>query len=359
MLLPAYDFDFLIAQSEMGAVYKACQRSLERDVAIKLLPRMLGNDPLFRDSFEAEAKAMARLSHTYLIKVFDYGEADGLLYIVMEYVHGSSLFNSANGKKIDPHQAVEIVLKASRGLAHAHENGIVHRDIEPANIFLNQKCEPKIGNFGLARPTGHQSVSLDMIVPGYAAPEVLSHPDQADLRSDIFAMGTILKEMLTGLSANGEAFKNTACEDARIAAICTKATAEEPSMRFASVGEFCQSLESWQRLGQTKQHQAAPNRPSIPPSRQVPLPRREASTLRRPSPPTANTGASNWKLWKNCAVIAALLAAVPLTGKIYQKSQEVASQEMLVTVKSTLKPIDSAKRAEGRQRMGELAYSSK
>lgn len=232
-LLPAYEFDFLIARGGMGAVYKARQLSLDRDVAIKILPPKLGGDLLFRESFETEAKAMARLSHNNLIKVFNFGEADGLLYIVMEYVHGSSLHNSAVGKKIDPHQAVEIVLGICCGLAHAHENGIVHRDIKPANIFLNQKCEPKIGDFGLARPTGHQAGGLVMGTLGYAAPEVKSHPQEGDRRSDIFAIGVILKEMLTGLAANDTGFLPAVCGDLRLDYICAKATAPNPAMRYA------------------------------------------------------------------------------------------------------------------------------
>ncbi len=197
-LLPAYDFDYLIAQNEMGAVYKARQRSLDRDVAIKILPAEFGDDPFFRKSFESEAKAMARLSHNNLIKVFDCGDAGGLLYIVMEYVHGSSLYKSAAGEKIDAVQAVDIVLSVCHGLAHAHANGIIHRDIRPSNILLNQKCEPKIGDFGLARTACHHAGELVMEILGYAAPEVISHLDEDDPRSDIFAVGIILKELLTG-----------------------------------------------------------------------------------------------------------------------------------------------------------------
>ena len=150
-LFPAYKFDYMIARGNMGVVYKARQRSLDRDVAIKILPRELGDDPLFRSSFQAEAKAMARLTHPNLIRVYDFGDLEGLLYIVMEYVPGKSLYHSAHGKAIDAIQAVEIVIAACRGLAHAHENGIIHRDIKPANILLTPKCEPKIGDFGLAR----------------------------------------------------------------------------------------------------------------------------------------------------------------------------------------------------------------
>ena len=142
----------IVGEGGMGAVYKARQRSLDRDVAIKILPRELGEDPEFHQSFETEAKAMARLNHPNLIGVYDFGAVEGMPYIVMEYVNGKSLFHSAYNIAIDPIQAVTIVKGICDGLAHAHENGVIHRDIKPANILLTPKAEPKIGDFGLACP---------------------------------------------------------------------------------------------------------------------------------------------------------------------------------------------------------------
>ena len=150
-LLPAYDFECLIAKGGMGAVYKAKQRSLGRDVAIKILPPEVGRDPLFRRSFETEARAMARLNHPNLIGVYDSGSVADMLYIVMEYVPGKSLYHSSYGKMVDPVQAVELIQGICAGLSHAHENGIIHSDIKPANVLLTPKAEPKIGEFGLAR----------------------------------------------------------------------------------------------------------------------------------------------------------------------------------------------------------------
>src|SRR5688572_14708495 len=199
-LLPAYDFEAFIAQGGMGAVYKARQRSLDRDVAIKILPREMGADPEFRQSFETEAKAMARLNHPNLIGVYDFGDVEGMPYIVMEYVNGKSLFHSAYNTAIDPVQAVTIVKGICDGLAHAHENGVIHRDIKPANILLTPKAEPKIGDFGLARPAGADHSGVIMGTPGYAAPEITRQPDHADRRSDIFALGIVLYELLVGKS---------------------------------------------------------------------------------------------------------------------------------------------------------------
>src|SRR5690606_26349649 len=197
-LLPAYEFEAFIAQGGMGAVYKARQRSLDRDVAIKILPRELGEDPEFRQSFETEARAMARLNHPNLIGVYDSGDVDGMLYIVMEYVNGKALYHSSYNMAVEPAQAVAIVKAICEGLAHAHENGVIHRDIKPANILLTPKAEPKIGDFGLARPAGSDGPGLIMGTPGYTAPEILRHPEHADRRSDLYAVGVILFELLTG-----------------------------------------------------------------------------------------------------------------------------------------------------------------
>lgn len=243
-MLPAYEFDFLIAQGGMGAVYKACQISLDRDVAIKVLPRQMGSDPAFRKSFEAEAKAMARLTHPNLIGVYDSGDVDGLLYIVMEFVPGQSLFHSAHDQAIDPKQAVDIIIAVCQGLDHAHENGIVHRDVKPANILLTPKCAPKIGDFGLAQPEGQSAEGLAMGTPGYVAPEVIHHPEMGDQRSDIFAIGIVLNELLTGVTPeDGKPLSPIA--DNSLSRICTKATDPSPDRRYPDALAMVADLEAW------------------------------------------------------------------------------------------------------------------
>ena len=182
---PELEIEGMIGRGGMGAVYKATQRSLDRAVAIKILPREFGADPEFRKSFETEAKAMARLNHPNLIGVYDFGDVDGMPYIVMEFVNGKSLYHSAWNKAIDPEQAVSIVKGICHGLGHAHENGVIHRDIKPANILLTPKAEPKIGDFGLARPTDAEGHGLVMGTPGYTAPEFLEHHERADRRADM------------------------------------------------------------------------------------------------------------------------------------------------------------------------------
>ena len=250
-LLPAYDLIAFIAQGGMGAVYKARQRSLDRDVAIKILPRELGADPEFRRSFETEAKAMARLNHPNLIGVYDYGDADGMPYIVMEYVPGKSLFHSAHNLAVEPRQAVTIVKAICDGIAHAHENGVIHRDIKPANILLTPKAEPKVGDFGLARPAGDDSSGLLMGTPGYTAAEVMRHPDHADHRSDIFALGVVLYELLIGRCPPYDIpppppSSIVGCDTA-LDAICAIATHPSADMRYPNAGVMSAALDQWLR----------------------------------------------------------------------------------------------------------------
>ncbi|MGC6467738.1 MAG: protein kinase domain-containing protein [Akkermansiaceae bacterium] len=245
---PAYELGGFIAQGGMGAVYSAQQKSLDRPVAIKVLPRQLGADPQFRASFEAEAKAMAKLNHPNLIGVFDFGDADGMLYIVMELVEGKSLFHSAHGKVIDQTPAAEIVAAICRGLSHAHQGGILHRDIKPANILLGPDATPKIGDFGLARPTGTEHNPEETIwgTPGYAAPEVLENPQSVDHRTDIYAVGVLLYELLTGQipSTPWQHPSSLANCDPRFDAIIRRATHPAAGMRYNSASEMADDLES-------------------------------------------------------------------------------------------------------------------
>ncbi|MCW1913299.1 protein kinase [Luteolibacter sp. GHJ8] len=296
-LLPAYEFEAFIAKGGMGAVYKAQQRRLDRDVAIKILPRELGEDAAFVASFETEAKAMAKLNHPNLIGVYDYGEVDGMPYIVMEYVNGKSLFYSAQNLKVDPGQAVGIVKGICDGLAHAHENGVIHRDIKPANILLTPRAVPKIGDFGLARPVDSDGAGLVMGTPGYVAPEVLHHPEQADRRSDLFALGVVLYELLIGRCPPYEGIippsKLAGC-DTTLDRICEKAMNPVADLRYQTAEEMSADLEAWLRrpfspLGQPLPA-ALPQQAPGGPRRNVPA---TSDYLSSPAPRRTATRASS------------------------------------------------------------------
>ena len=244
-LFPAYELEAFIAQGGMGAVYKARQKSLDRSVAIKILPREFGDDPQFRSSFEAEAKAMARLNHPNLISVYDFGDIDGMLYIVMEFVHGKALYYSAHNRAIDPAVALEMVSTISRGLAHAHQGGIIHRDIKPANILLDADAKPKIGDFGLAHPVGRgEGEGLVFGTPGYTAPEIFQNGTEVDQRSDIFSVGALMYELLCGRHPEADSHSMTTGIDPRIDNILKKATNANPTLRYSDVGDLADDLDN-------------------------------------------------------------------------------------------------------------------
>ncbi len=262
-LFPAYEISGFIAQGGMGAVYAARQVSLDRRVAIKILPRQFGADPQFRSSFEAEAKSMARLNHPNLIGVYDFGDVDGMLYIIMELVEGKSLHHSAHGKRIEQREAARIVAGISHGLAHAHHHGILHRDIKPGNILLGPGAVPKIGDFGLARPVGagHNPDEIVWGTPGYSAPEVVNNPDAVDQRADIFAVGVLLYELLTA-QVPTEAWQAPStiskCNPA-FDSIIRRATHPSPELRYSDAEDLAKDLD-----GLLARRQGAPLAASAP-----------------------------------------------------------------------------------------------
>jgi serine/threonine protein kinase len=246
-LFPGYEIQGLIATGGMGAVYCAVQKSLDRTVAIKILPMELSKDAAFCAGFEAEAKAMARLNHPNLIGVFDFGEVNGMLYIVMEFVPGKSIYHSADGIAIDPGEVIRLVTGICHGLAHAHEHGIIHRDIKPSNILLDLNAQPKIGDFGLARPIERKIEEGEEIfgTPHYTAPEVVDAPHTVDYRADIFSVGVLLHELLTGkLPANDPRPASVIARcDVRFDAIIKRATQSLPAARYSSANEIAKELQ--------------------------------------------------------------------------------------------------------------------
>lgn len=246
-LFPSYKVLGLIACGGMGAVYHAIQTSLDRAVAIKILPREFSVDLEFRAGFESEAKAMAKLNHPNLIGVYDFGEAEGLLFIVMEYVAGKSLFHTAYGSLLDHADTLAIVIGVCHGLAHAHDHGIMHRDIKPSNILLDEHAHPKIGDFGLAGALDREHVEGEQIfgTPGYTAPEVLEPPFTFDQRADIFSVGVMLHELLTGKLPEADprsASQISHCNH-RLDSIIQRAINPDPNRRIPSAIELARELE--------------------------------------------------------------------------------------------------------------------
>lgn len=250
-LFPSYTFLEIIAMGGMGAVYLAKQESLDRQVAIKILPKQMGEDPNFKEQFTKEAKAMARLNHPNILSVYDFGAVDEMPFIVMEFVDGTSLFYAVDGEPIESEQAIELMLQIAKGIEHAHEDGMLHRDIKSANILIDHKYRVKVADFGLARQQDNEEQE-EVIwgTPGYAAPEVLKGPNMTSVKSDVYALGGILYFMLTGKEPHESGIMTQedldAC-DARFLSILIHCFSEDLSGRYDSVTDLIKDLESLKR----------------------------------------------------------------------------------------------------------------
>ena len=199
-----YRVEEVIGRGGMGTVYKAHQLSLGRPVAIKVLPEDLAQQEQFLERFHREADALSRLSHPNVVTVFDRGEVDGQPYLAMEYVEGTSLRDIVRHGPLPADEALRIVSSVLAALEHAHVNGVVHRDIKPENVLLAQGDVVKVADFGLSRllgPDDLNRLTRTQLVLGtyeYMAPEQREHSKEADPRSDLYATGVVLYEMLTG-----------------------------------------------------------------------------------------------------------------------------------------------------------------
>jgi tRNA A-37 threonylcarbamoyl transferase component Bud32 len=204
-LFPQLESLELIGQGGMGAVYKARHPSLDRLVALKVLPPEAGRDPAFAERFGREARALARLSHPNIVAVHDIGKAGDFYYFVMEYVEGVNLRELLRHGQLRPEHALRLVPQICDALQYAHEEGVVHRDIKPENILVDKKGRVKIIDFGLAkllgRDTGNFNLTGSRQVMGtlyYMAPEQVERPLEVDHRADIYSLGVVFYEMLTG-----------------------------------------------------------------------------------------------------------------------------------------------------------------
>jgi tRNA A-37 threonylcarbamoyl transferase component Bud32 len=242
----------LIGAGGMGAVYKARQPKLERWVALKVLPESLGADPAFTERFSREARLLASLNHPNIVTVYDFGHSGGFFFLLMEYVDGVNLRDAMVAGRITPSQALGLVPKICEALQYAHEEGILHRDIKPENILLDVKGRVKIADFGIAKLLGaRKDVTLTAAgaavgTPHYMAPEQLEHPQEVDQRADIYSLGVVFYEMLTGELPMGRfappSEKSTV--DPRVDPIVLRALERDRDKRFASASEVKTRVES-------------------------------------------------------------------------------------------------------------------
>lgn len=260
-MLPQYEISDIIGRGGMGAVYKGRQTKLNRTVAIKLLPETFtqGEDELnFAKRFEQEAQAMANLDHPAIISIYDFGEtASGQLYFVMEFVDGMDVFQyiHKHGGKLLQESALTITAHVLDALDYAHSHGIVHRDIKPANVLLNHEGRVKIADFGLAKKFGDAATvstpaltlaNVAVGTPDFVAPEALDSDQTPDQRADLYAVGVMLYQMLTGKLPRGnfqEPSELDAEIDERLDAIVSKAMEANPDHRYQSAAAVRADLD--------------------------------------------------------------------------------------------------------------------
>jgi hypothetical protein len=243
----------LVGQGGMGAVYQARQPKLDRLVAVKILPPEVANSPGFTERFSREARSLARLSHPNIVTIFDFGAADSLYYFSMEYVDGKNVRDLLEAGELAPTLALKIIAQVCDALQYAHDEGFVHRDIKPENILLDSKGRVKIADFGLARLVGLTPTYLTLTgsqeVMGtlyYMAPEQLKRTHRVDHRADLYSLGVVFYEMLTGELPVGRFAppSQRAPIDPRLDAIVLRALAREPENRYQDAAQIKQEIEA-------------------------------------------------------------------------------------------------------------------
>jgi predicted Ser/Thr protein kinase len=262
-LFPQLEILDLLGKGGMGAVYKARQKPLDRLVALKILPPRAGEDPAFAERFTREARALARLNHPGIVTLYEFGRTPGgLYYFLMEFVDGVSLRQLLAHGRISPREALAIVPQICDALQFAHDQGIVHRDIKPDNVLLDRRGRVKVADFGLAKlvgtgsesaaaPTAAGSPTLTeagkvMGTPQYMAPEQVEHPEEVDHRADIYALGVVFYQMLTG-ELPGKTLEPPSKKveiDVRLDEIVLRALEKEPALRYQQASEVKTGLET-------------------------------------------------------------------------------------------------------------------
>ncbi len=261
---PQLEIMRLLGRGGMGAVYQARQKQLDRVVALKVLPPGVSQDPSFAERFTREARALAKLTHPRIVTLYEFGQADGLFYFLMEFVDGVSLRKLLEGGRISPREALAIVPQICEALQYAHDRGIVHRDIKPENILLNREGEVKIADFGVAKivaresaPEGAAAAAADadahltqagriVGTPQYMAPEQVTHPLEVDHRADIYSLGVVFYQMLTG-ELPGKPIQLPSKKvqvDVRLDQVVLHALEKEPERRYQHASEVKTAVET-------------------------------------------------------------------------------------------------------------------
>ncbi len=252
-LFPQLEILALIGKGGMGAVYRARQPALDRIVALKILPPHTAGGPGFVERFNREARALAKLNHPNIVAVYEFGQVNGLPFFIMEFVDGLNLRQLERAGKLSPREALQIVPQICEALQFAHDEGIVHRDIKPENILLDKKGRVKIADFGIAKILGNVA-EVDLTgtqsaigTPHYMAPEQMEKPTTVDHRADIFSLGVVFYEMLTGELPLGKFAPPSSRKvevDVRLDDVVLRALEKDPERRYQHASQVKTAVDT-------------------------------------------------------------------------------------------------------------------
>jgi serine/threonine protein kinase/thioredoxin-like negative regulator of GroEL len=285
----------MIGEGGMGQVYLASHNRFGTQAAVKVLYHALANDPKFRERFYHEAQSQSSLSHSNIAKVLDYVEQNGQYFLVVEYLEGGTISEAIAraGGPIDIHQALQWTKQALLALDYAHQRRIIHRDLKPSNIMLDRDSHAHVMDFGIALVMGGRRMTSTGVAIGtaeYMSPEQISRPKDLDHRTDVYSMGIVLYEMLTG-RVPFERDTEFAVKSAQVSdppppprtvnpqipepleRIVMRALAKDPNYRYSGCGEFARTIETFERTGQAifEGPAATPVVQSSPPSQPHPV----------------------------------------------------------------------------------------
>jgi serine/threonine protein kinase len=270
-LFPGYAIGELLGQGGMGIVYAAEQKELARPVALKLLAPEIAEQPDFEERFRREARVLASLKHPGIVTVYDCGRAGPWFYFAMEKVEGTNLRQLIREKALSSRESLAIVTQICEALQYAHERGVVHRDIKPENMLVDRSGRVRVLDFGLSKvPKSEQLGALTrtdqvMGTPHYMAPEQWERPAEVDHRADIYALGVVFYELLTGELPLGrfEAPSHKVEVDVRLDEIVLRSLAKNPGLRYQQAVEIQTDV---QRVQSSVSAPPAASRASIGPS---------------------------------------------------------------------------------------------
>lgn len=290
-LLPQYEFHDILGVGGMGAVYLARQATLDRWVAIKLLPETASQNDEDASRFIAEARSMAKLTHAHIAAIHDFGQtSQGHLYLVMEYVTGVNLHQLIHGaESLNDSSIRNLVSQLCDALGYAHSHKVAHRDIKPANILVTEDWQAKIIDFGLAHDKDAEIAAGgdEYGTPDYVAPERLQIGATVDHRADIYSLGVVIHEMFTKLTPQAAGAAAGQGLPAMYASVVSRCMMSDPARRFQTCGEIKTFLSTAANVAAALPA-AAPtpvNRP-VPPHLQAKVRKASPQTAHSPSPGT-------------------------------------------------------------------------